>query len=110
MGVHVAVDQPRHHGALAAIHHLGLRRLDRLGRHLLDGIALDQHFVAAARFFPMRIEEAQVLEQKRHQLLSEVRRRERHRVVLSAAKDLIAACNRHEIFRCASARSLLRAR
>jgi hypothetical protein len=31
-------------------------------------------------------------------------------VILSAAKDLIAACHGHEILRCASARSLLRAR
>jgi hypothetical protein len=71
MRVHVAVDQARHQRALAAIDHIGLRRLDRFGRHFLDDVVLDQHFVAGPRFLPARIEQAQVLEQKRHSSISE---------------------------------------
>ena len=64
MGMDVAVDQARHQGALAAIHDLGLGRLDRLGRDFLDAVALDQHFVAATRLFPARIEQIEILEQE----------------------------------------------
>ena len=64
----VAVDQARHQGALAAIDHLRLGRLDRLGRHFLDGVALDQDLVAAARLVPARVEQVQILEKYlRHQ-------------------------------------------
>ena len=60
----VAVDQPRHQGALAAaVHHLGVARLDRLGRHFFYVLALDQHLVAAARLVPARVEQAEILEQ-----------------------------------------------
>ena len=64
----VAVDQARHQGALAAVHDLRLGRLDRLGRHFLDRVALDQHLVAAARLVPARVEQVQILEKDlRHQ-------------------------------------------
>ena len=64
----VAVDQARHQGALAAIDDLRLGRLDRLGRHFLDRVALDQHLVAAARLVPARVEQVQILEKYlRHQ-------------------------------------------
>src|SRR5262249_49476761 len=60
----VAVDQARHQGALAAaVDDLGGARLDRLGRHLFYGVALDQHLVAAAWLVPARIEHAEIPEQ-----------------------------------------------
>src|SRR5215218_8376114 len=56
----VAVDQARHQGALAAVHDLGLGRLDRLRRHFLDRVALDQDLVATARLVPARVEQVQI--------------------------------------------------
>jgi hypothetical protein len=70
----VAVDQARHQGALAAIHHLRLGRLDRLGRHFLDQIAFDQHLVAPARLVPARVEKIQIPEKDlRHQCSPDMR-------------------------------------
>ena len=66
MGMHVAVNQARHHRALAAVDHLSLGGLDRLRRDFPDDIAFDQDFVAAARLLPAWIEEGEVLEQERH--------------------------------------------
>ena len=61
--VNVTVDQAGHQRALAAVHDLRLRRLDRPVRQFLDAIALDQQFVAVDKLVrDMRIEQAEVAE------------------------------------------------
>ena len=61
--MHVAVDQARHQRAPAAVDHVGARRLDRLGRDLLDLLALDQQLVAAAQLVVLGVEHLEVLEE-----------------------------------------------
>ena len=60
----VAVDQPGHQRAPAAIDHVGARRLDRLVGHLPDGLALDQQLEAALQLADFGLKQLEIPEQK----------------------------------------------
>ena len=62
-GVHVAIDQSRHQGALAAVDDLGPGGLDRPLAEFLDGVALDQELIAAAKLAERRLEQFEIPEQ-----------------------------------------------
>src|ERR1700722_12347219 len=58
----MAVDQPGHQGAPAAVDDAGLRQLDRFGRYFPYALALDDHFMAAAQFAGLGIEQLEIPE------------------------------------------------
>src|SRR5437762_3370050 len=62
-GVDVAVDQPRHQCALAAVDDIGFGRLDRSIAEFLDGVALDEQLIAAAELAKRRLQQFEILEQ-----------------------------------------------
>ncbi len=62
-GMDVAVDQARHQGALTAIDHGGIRRLDGRFAQFLDRIAFDQQLIAAAKLAERRLEQLEIPEQ-----------------------------------------------
>src|SRR5258705_11439923 len=62
-GMHVAIDQPRHQRALAAVDDISVSRLDRPLAEFLDGIALDEQLIAAAQLAERRLEQFEVPEQ-----------------------------------------------
>ena len=60
----VAVDQAGHHGAPAAIDHVGALLFDRLFRRFLDLVALDQQLESALQLADFGLEQLEILEQK----------------------------------------------
>ena len=62
--VHVAVDQPRHQRAPAAVDDVSLRRLDRLVAPFPDRLAFDQQLIAAAQLAERGLEQLEILEQQ----------------------------------------------
>ena len=55
--VHVAVDQPGHHGAPAGVDHVGIARGDGAARHLANDPVLDEQLVMAEQLALHRVEQ-----------------------------------------------------
>ena len=62
--MHVAVDQPRHQRALAAVDHRGFGRPNWRLAEFLDGGALDQELISATQLAERGFEQFEILEQE----------------------------------------------